>query len=99
MPTAKKHHGTDGHNSNWGFLLAACIVGIAANAQAQITLPSAGNISTVAGNGNYGNSGNGGAATGAELGQVGSVAVDSAGNIYIGDVGSMVVRKVSASTG
>jgi hypothetical protein len=55
-------------------------------------------ISTVAGNGTWGYSGDGGLATGATLAGVRDVAVDAAGNIYIGD-GSHRVRKVTASTG
>ena len=63
---------------------------------------STGIITTVAGNGTVGYSGDGGPATSANI-RLGSgggeVAVDSAGNIYIADVGNNVVRKVTASTG
>jgi len=54
-------------------------------------------ITTVAGNGNYGNSGDGGHALAAEVSAQG-IAVDIAGNLYIsGWPGE--VRKVAASTG
>ena len=52
-------------------------------------------ISTVAGNGTPGYGGDGGAATSAQLNWPVSVAVDSAGNIYIADFNNNVVRKVS----
>jgi hypothetical protein len=47
---------------------------------------TAGIIRTVAGNGNPGYSGDGGTATAAQLSQPYSVAVDSAGNLYITEV-------------
>jgi trimeric autotransporter adhesin len=59
---------------------------------------STGIISTVAGNGTAGYSGDDGAATSAELNYPIGVAVDSAGNIYIGDENNNRVRKVTAST-
>ena len=55
-------------------------------------------ISTVAGNGNYGYTGDGGPAVSAELGAE-SVAVDGAGNLYIGDDNNCAIRKVTAATG
>ncbi len=54
-----------------------------------------GKISTVAGDGIMGSAGDGGAATSAELFSPSSVAVDSTGVIYIGDLGK--VRKVGAT--
>ena len=59
---------------------------------------STGKISTVAGNGTGGYSGDGSAATSAELYYPHSVAVDSAGNIYIADDGNNRIRKVDVST-
>jgi len=58
---------------------------------------SGGVISTVAGNGNFGFSGDNGPATSAELnlGELGSVAVDSAGSLYIADELNNRIRKVS----
>ena len=52
-------------------------------------------ISTVAGNGTPGFSGDGGAATNAALNLPYGVAVDSSGNLYIGDGGNHRVRKVT----
>jgi len=60
---------------------------------------STGLISTVAGNGTGGYNSDGIAATNAELYNPIGVAVDSAGNIYIGDASNNRARKVSANTG
>jgi uncharacterized protein (TIGR03437 family) len=57
-----------------------------------------GNIMTVAGSGLPGVSGDGGPATAALVGNPSGIAVDSAGNFYIGS-GSATVRKVYAGTG
>lgn len=58
-----------------------------------------GDISTVAGSGIPGYDGDGGPATDAELNSPDSVAVDSAGNLWIADSENDVVREVSAATG
>lgn len=60
---------------------------------------SGGRISTVAGNGSPGYSGDGGAATGATLRQPHSLQFDPAGNLFIGDTGNHVVRKIDRETG
>ncbi len=60
---------------------------------------SAGQIKTVAGNGEGSYNGDGGAAAGAELYDPTSVAVDAAGDLFIADSNNNVVRKVNASTG
>ena len=65
---------------------------------------STGYISTVAGNGTWCSSpsaacGDGGAATSANFAYVRSVALDSAGNLYVSDYTDQRVRKVTASTG
>ncbi len=54
-------------------------------------------ISTFAGNGTGGLSGDGGAATAAQLNNPFSLALDSANNLYIADLGNNVIRKVSRS--
>ncbi len=76
-----------------------CFLFCAFPASAQISLPSSGDINTIAGNGTLGYSGDGGAATSAELGVPQGVAVDSSGNVYIADYFNAVIRKVSAVTG
>jgi len=53
-------------------------------------------ITTVAGNGNAGSSGDGGPAKNAAL-QPNGVTVDNAGNIYIADFATSVIRKVSTA--
>lgn len=58
-----------------------------------------GTITTVVGNYGLGPgySGDGGAAVGAQLAGPRGVAVDGAGNLYIGDTGNNVTRKVKVS--
>jgi len=60
-------------------------------------ISTSGIISTVAGNGTAGFSGDAGQATAAELNQPYGVAVDPAGNIYIGDAFNNRIRKVNTS--
>jgi uncharacterized protein (TIGR03437 family) len=55
----------------------------------------AGTISTVAGNGKTGYSGDGGPAASASLNHPTAVAVDSAGNLFIGDSDNNRIRKVT----
>jgi sugar lactone lactonase YvrE len=56
-------------------------------------------ITTVAGDGMYGDTGDGGAATSATFNGVSGVTVDSAGNLYIADYGNGAIRKVFAGSG
>jgi sugar lactone lactonase YvrE len=59
-----------------------------------------GTIATFAGGGgNYGSNGDGGPATGATLEFVLGLALDSAGDLYIADGASSLIRKVNAATG
>jgi hypothetical protein len=55
-------------------------------------------ISTVAGNGSAGSSGDGGPAPSAQL-SCNAIAVDAAGDIFIGDVNDNRIRMISATTG
>jgi uncharacterized protein (TIGR03437 family) len=68
---------------------------IADTANNRIREVSHGVISTVAGNGTQGFGGDNGPAAGAQLNQPNGVAVDSAGNLYIADLGNNRVRQVS----
>ena len=58
---------------------------------------TSGIISTVAGNGVCGFSGNGGRATAAEICAPAGIAIDSKGNLYIGDFNNLRVRKVDSA--
>jgi len=60
---------------------------------------STGIINTIAGTATSGYTGNGGPATSAELGEPWGLAVDSTGNVYIGDSSAAAVREIVASTG
>jgi trimeric autotransporter adhesin len=60
---------------------------------------TAGDIYTVAGNGQYGFAGDGGPAAQAELAGPGGVAVDAAGDLVIADSGNNRIRVVAATTG
>ena len=68
---------------------------IADSANFRIRKVTNGVITTVAGNGTQGFSGDGGPATNAQLYYPGSVAVDSAGNLYFADSDNFRIRKVS----
>ena len=57
----------------------------------------AGTVTTVAGTGTTGFSGDGGPATSAELANIGAIAFDASGNMYIGDFGNSRIRKVDTS--
>jgi hypothetical protein len=58
---------------------------------------TAGDIYPVAGSGTYGRSGAGGPATAADLGQLGGIALDSAGDLLIADTGANEVQLVAAA--
>ena len=71
---------------------------IADNSNSRIRkVDASGNITTVAGNGDYGYSGDGGAATGAQIGMCYGLAVDASGNLYLSDWNNNVVRKLDTS--
>lgn len=69
------------------------------NGRVRKVAATTGVITTVAGNGNSSYSGDGGLATSASLFAPTSVAVDAAGNLYIGDSNNGRVRKVTYSNG
>lgn len=56
-------------------------------------------ITTVAGNGTYGNGGNGGPATNAQFKHQLDIVTDKAGNIYVADTDNDVIRKIDIVTG
>ena len=58
---------------------------------------STGTISTIAGNATPGYSGDGGLATAAQLNNPVGLAFDASGNIYIGDAGNDIVRRIGAA--
>ena len=52
-------------------------------------------ISTIAGNGIYGNTGDGGSATAAEFEEIGNIMCDKSGNLYILDIQGSKIRKIN----
>ena len=72
---------------------AIYVADAADNRVRKITLD--GNIQTVAGTGTAGFFGDGGAATAAQLNQPYGVAIDSAGNLFVADLGNARVRRIS----
>ncbi len=58
---------------------------------------SGGIVTTIAGNGQQGNSGDGGLSTAASLNNPQGVAVDTAGNVYIADAGNFSVRLLTVN--
>src|SRR5580698_3632852 len=81
------------------WLIAISLILLTAKSWSQISLPSAGYISTLAGNGSFGYSGDGGLATSAQLGNPFAPVVDAAGNVYFTDYTFTTVRKINAATG
>lgn len=71
---------------------------IADGANHRVRMVSNGTITTIAGTGTAGFAGDGKAATAAQLNDPLSIAVDSAGNIFIADTGNNVVRKIASGT-
>jgi sugar lactone lactonase YvrE len=86
------------HNSIHLFVLLLWCALVPSAAVAQVVIPIANDISTIAGNGTAGFTGDGGLATSAEIHSPYGVAVDVAGNIYIADQANNCIRKVTATT-
>ena len=61
--------------------------------------PNTDALTLVAGNNTSGYSGDGGPATNAQMETICGIALDAAGDVYIADCGSEVIRRVDASTG
>ena len=74
-------------------------IGDSGNAAVREVSATGATITTFAGSNTPGNSGDGGPATQARLNTPEGLAFDAAGNLYITDDGSAVVRKVAAGTG
>jgi len=103
-------NGTAGHSGDTGPATAAELdfpAGVALDSAGDLFIADAGNhvvrevvkatgdIITVAGNGTAGYSGDTGPATAAELNSPSGVAVDSAGNLFISDFNTNVVRQMT----
>jgi hypothetical protein len=84
--------------ASWALMLVCCLL-TASRGSAQISIPSNGNISTIAGTGTSGCTGSGVAATSATMKLPTGVKVDASGNVYIADQTCATVRKITASTG
>ena len=69
------------------------------NARVRELVEATGDIVTVAGDGTQGYSGDGGPATAAELNFTNSVAIDSAGDLFLSDAGNHRIREVVKATG
>jgi sugar lactone lactonase YvrE len=103
--------GSGGYSGDNGPAISAQIVepsGIAVDSQGNVYIADSGNnrvrkvnpggtITTIAGNGQYGYLGDGGPATNASFKGPSSVAVDSAGNVFVSDYNNCVLRRIDPS--
>ena len=69
------------------------------NTNTVLRIDTTGAVATYAGNGQGGRSGDGGPATSAKLKTPKRLAIDADGNLYIGDFGNQVIRKVDPLAG
>ena len=83
--------------ANWALMLVCCLL-MASRGYAQISIPSNGNIATIAGTGTSGCTGTA-QATSATMKLPTGVKMDASGNVYIADQTCATVRKITASTG
>jgi len=81
------------------FAISSLLAGCASGSSDPMTLPAAGKIATVAGNGFGAYSGDGGSATAAEICHPYGVALDSKGNVIVVDTLDNRIREVDASSG
>ena len=106
-------NGTQGYGGDGGIATAASLnnptgitldkignlyIADASNNRIRKVFPSAGTITTIAGNGTGAYGGDGGLATSANLFHPSSVTLDSLENIYIADNGNQRVRKINSNT-
>ena len=107
-------NGTAGYTGNGGLATTAELHGpdgVAVDSAGDLFIADSGNnvirevvkatgdIITVAGNGTAGYKGDNGLATAAELNSARTVAIDSAGDLFIADRGNSVIREVVKATG
>ena len=103
--TGRVGHGGDGGPATEAFLFDP--IGVAVDAAGNVyvadrrnhrirKIDTAGTITTYAGTGEPGSAGDGGSATAASLAYPAGVAVDTAGNVYVADMGNGKVRKIDA---
>ena len=84
--------------SDGGSVVLVAAADCASNCPYGLAATTKDDIYAVAGDGNFGFSGDGGPATNAEIAYSGGVAVDSAGDLLIGDTGNDRVRLVAAES-
>ena len=73
------------------------VVGILILHFSLLILPAFGQVITTVAGGQWVFRGDGGRATGASVGEIGALAVDSAGNVFVADFGNNLVFKISPS--
>src|SRR5262245_46766686 len=83
----------------WSAGCRALLLAVIAACAGEGAMPGAGTISCVAGRGPDGVGGDGGPASAAELGRWLTIAVDTAGNVFIADLFAHWVRRMDAATG
>ncbi len=77
-------------------LVAFCLISPMTEAVSQSLAPVR-VLSTYAGNGTNADAGDGGLAINAEMGALGHVVMDKAGNLYVAEISNHIIRKISAN--